>query len=395
MKKISLLLFILIGTVASVVAQVDLKNRIINNQSDNSKAGFQFTTVVNAEATPVENQAASGTCWSYSTNSFLESEMIKAGGPDIHLSPIYSARCAYMEKAENYVRMHGAVSWGDGGEPHDVINMFARYGAIPETEYTGLNYGTKQNDFGEMMAILKGMLDQVIKAPNHGKLTPVWKDAFSKVLDTYLGVVPTTFNYQGKVYTPMTFAKDVVALKPDNYIEFISQTNTPYWKKSMMLVPDNWEFQHDWNIPMDDMTAIIDYALQHGYTVAWGADVSEKYFSWKSGIAYVPETSFREMTPEERADMFDGPKPELDITPQLRQEAFDDYQTTDDHGMQITGIAKDQTGKQWYIVKNSWGTNNIYKGYLYVSKDYVKYKTTSFMVNKSAIPEDIKQKIGI
>lgn len=395
MKKICILLAAACYLASPVFAQVDLVNKVINNKSDNSKAGFQFTTVVSAETTPVENQAASGTCWSYSTNSFLESEMIKAGGPSIPLSPIYSARCSYIEKAVNYVRMHGAVSWGDGGEPHDVVNMFAKYGAIPESAYSGLHYGTTMNDFGEMMAVLKGMLDEIIKAPNGGKLTPVWKDAFTKVLDTYLGDVPQTFEYNGKTYTPMTFAKDVVALNPDNYIEFISQTDSPYWEKAMMMVPDNWEFQHDWNIPMNDMTDIIDFALQHGYTVAWGADVSEKYFSWKNGVAYVPSVDVKDMTPEERSTMFDGPKPEEIVTPDIREEAFDNYETTDDHGMQITGIAKDQNGQEWYIVKNSWGTTNDYQGYLYVSKDYVKYKTTSFMVNKNAIPQDIKQKIGI
>ena len=395
MKRFFLLLASLAFTAGTVFGQVDLMNKVINNKSTDSKSGFQFTTVVNAEATPVEDQAASGTCWSYSTNSFLESEMIKAGGPAIHLSPIYSARCAYIDKAENYVRMHGAVSWGDGGEPHDVVNMFAKYGAIPESVYTGLHYGTQKNDFGEMMGVLKAMLDEIIKAPNRGTLSPVWKDAFTKVLDSYLGDVPSTFEYNGKTYTPMTFASQVVGLNPDNYIEFISQANTPYWQKAMMMVPDNWEFQHDWNIPLDDMTSIIDYALEHGYTVAWGADVSERYFSWKNGVAYVPAVNPEDMTAEERSQMFNGPKSEMDITAQNRQEAYDDYQTTDDHGMQITGIAKDQNGKEWYIVKNSWGTTNDYQGFLYVSKDYVKYKTTSFMVNKDALPEDVKHKIGI
>jgi len=394
MKNKLLLLALSLFTFGSAWSQIDLMKKIINNKSDSSKEGFQFTTVVNAEATPIENQGESGTCWSYSTNSFLESEMIKNGGPAIHLAPIYSARCAYMNKAINYVRMHGAVSWGDGGEPHDVVNMYAKYGTIPEADFTGLDYGTKINDFGEMMSVIKAMLDAVIKAPNGGTLTPNWKTAVNNVLDAYLGSVPKTFEYNGKEYTPESFAKDVVKLNPANYIEFISQTNTPYWKKAMMMVPDNWEFQHDYNIPMNDITTVIDYALKHGYTIAWGADVSEKSFSWENGIAYVPATPYRDMTPGQRSTMFDGPKWEMTITPELRQKAFNDYQTTDDHGMQITGIAKDQNGKEWYIVKNSWGTHNDYKGYLYVSKDYVLYKTTSFMVNKSGVPVDIIQKLG-
>lgn len=395
MKNKILLLAIFLFACGSAWSQVDLMNKVVNNQSDHAKEGFQFTTVVNANATLVENQANSGTCWSYSTNSFLESEMIRNGGPAIHLSPIYSARCAYMQKAIDYVRMHGALCWDDGGEEHDVINMYAKYGAIPEADYTGLDYGTKQNDFPEMMAVLKSILDAIIKAPNQGTLTTGWSSAINGVLNAYLGKVPKTFQYEGKTYTPESFAKEVVKLNPDNYVEFISQTNTPYWKKAPMMFPDNWEMQSDWNIPMDNISKIIDYALEHHYTVAWGTDISEPYFSWQNGIAYVPAVQVANMTPEQRAAMFDGPKPEMAITPEMRQEGMDDYQTTDDHGMQITGIAKDQNGKEWYMVKNSWGTHNDYKGYLYVTKDYVDYKTTSFMVNKNGIPEDIRQKLGI
>jgi len=393
--KSKLFLFIALCLVlASAQAQVDLVNKVIDNKSENAKNGFQFTTIVDAQTTPVENQGASGTCWSYSTNSFLESEMIKAGKQPVPLSKIYSARCVYLDKAENYVRMHGAVSWGDGGEPHDVINMFAKYGAMPESAYTGLHYGTKINKFDEMQTILKAMLDAVVQNKN-GTLTPVWKDAFGKVLDTYLGEVPQTFTYNGKEYTPRTFASEVVGIDPDNYVEFISETNAPYWKKAMMMVPDNWAFQWDWNIPMEDITGIIDNALKKGYTVAWGADVSEPYFSWKNGIAYVPEQAASGIKNEDKAGLFDGPKPEMNITPELRQQAFDNYSTTDDHGMQITGIAKDQNGREYYIVKNSWGTDNDYNGFLYVTKAFVQYKTTSFLVNRNGVPNDVKKKLGI
>jgi bleomycin hydrolase len=393
MKKI-VLPVALFFAVSAVHAQVDLIQKVAGNQSAQAKDSFHFTTVVDAEATPVENQANSGTCWSYATNSFLESEMIKAGRTPVPLAKLYTARCAYIEKADNYVRMHGAVSWGDGGEPHDVINMYAKYGTMPESVYTGLHYGTKTNQFGELQALLKSMLDAIISNKN-GTLTPVWKDAFTKVVDTYLGDVPSSFEWEGKTYTPQTFAQQVVGLNPDDYIEFMSVTNVPYYTKAMLMVPDNWAFQHDWNIPVEDITGVIDAALRAGYTVSWGADVSEPYFSWKNGIAFVPAGDVKTMSPAEKAGLFNGPRPELAITAQNRQEAFDDYSTTDDHDMQITGIAKDQNGKEYYIVKNSWGLSNDHKGYLYVTKAYVQYKTTSFMVNKKALPSDLRKKLGI
>lgn len=374
-------------------AQPDLINKVSGNKNDSAKTAFQFTTIVTTDGTPVENQASSGTCWSYSANSFLESEMIKKGGPAIPLSKMYSARRVYEEKAENFVRMHGAVSWGDGGEPHDVMNMYAKYGAIPEDSYTGLNYGTKKNEFGEMQALMKGMLDALITAPNGGKLTPVWKKAFSGVLDTYLGPVPAQFTYEGKSYDPMSFAKNVVKIDAEDYLEFVSVTNAPYYTKTMMMIPDNWAFQYDWNIPMEDMVTIIDNALRAGYSISWGGDVSEKTFSWKNGVAYVPVKEIADMDATEKADLFKGPQPERGITEQMRQEAFDNYTTTDDHGMQITGIATDQNGKEWYTVKNSWGTENDYKGYLYMSKNFVRYKTTGFMVNKKAVPSAILKKL--
>lgn len=376
-----------------VHGQVDLVKKV----SANGGAGvdsFRFTTIVNVEATPVENQANSGTCWSYSTNSFLESEMIRAGRKPVALAKLYTARCAYIDKAENYVRMHGAVSWGDGGEPHDVVNMYAKYGALPESVYTGLHYGTTTNQFGELQAVLKNMLDAVVSNKN-GTLTPVWKEAFTKVVDTYLGDVPARFEWQGKSYTPQSFAREVVGLDPNDYVEFMSVTDEPYYKKAMLMVPDNWAFQWDWNIPMEDITSTIDSALHAGYSVAWGADVSEPYFGWKNGVAFVPKEDMRTLSPRDREALFSGPRPERTITAADRQEAFDNYSTTDDHGMQITGLARDQAGKEYYIVKNSWGTGNEHAGYLYVTKTYVRYKTTSFLVNRKALPAELRKKLGL
>lgn len=375
-------------------AQDDLVKKLDNNKSDSAKKKYHFTDVINLENTSVKNQASSGTCWSYSTNSFLESEMIRMGKKPVDLAEIYTARCEYQDKANVYVRLHGGLNWGDGGECHDVINMYAKYGAIPQSVYTGLHYGTSKNKFGELQAVLKGMLDAVVRNPN-GKLSTSWKKAFDAVLDAYLGPVPQSFEWHGKTYTPKSFADEVVGIDPKDYVELSSFSDQPYYKKVPFLVQDNWAFQKVYNVKLNDMTHTIDYALHHGYTVAWAADVSEKYFSWKNGVAYVPEKEYEDMSDSERNDMFNGPKPELKITPELRQEAYDNYSTTDDHGMHIVGLAKDQNGKEYYIVKNSWGTKNDYKGYLYVSKAYVRYKTTAFLLNKGGIPGDVKEKLRL
>jgi len=375
-------------------AQDNLVKSLDKNASDSSKAKFTFTEVIGLANTPVKNQASSGTCWSYSTNSFLESEMAKAGKTPVELAQIFSARNVYNDKAQNYVRMHGATTLGDGGACHDVINMYAKYGAMPQSLYTGLNYGFTKNKFAEMQEVLEAMLKVYVKNPN-GKLSPNWSAAYNAVLDSYLGKVPETFKWEGKTYTPKTFAQEVVGLDPKNYVELSSFTDKPYYTQNILMVPDNWSLDKVYNVKMQDITNIIDNALKNGYTVAWATDVSEKYFSWKNGVAYVPEKDYDDMNEEEKKKMFDGPQPERTITPETRQAAFDNYTTTDDHGMHIVGLAKDQNGREYYIVKNSWGTTNDYKGYLYVTKAYVQYKTTAFLLNKNAIPQDLKSKLNI
>jgi len=375
-------------------AQDNLVNSLKNNQSANSTAGFKFTELINLENTPVKNQGSSGTCWSYSTNSFLESEMIRMGKEPVALSEIFSARNAYVEKGKNYVRMHGAVTLGDGGALHDVINMFRQYGAMPQINYTGLNYGTKTNKFAEMSGLTSGFLEAIVKNPN-GTLTPNWLKAYTAILDAYLGEVPKNFDYKGKSYTPQSFAKAVVGINPDEYVELSSFNDHPYYSKFTLLVPDNWSFDQVYNVQVNEITDIIDNALKKGYSVAWATDVSEKSFSYKNGVAFVPAKPFDEMTPQETANLFSGPQPEMEITAANRQLAFDNYQTTDDHGMHIVGLAKDQNGKEYYIVKNSWGVTNDYKGYLYVTKNFVKYKTTAFLLNKGGIPSAISKKLGL
>lgn len=398
MKKIFLSALAISATILAANAQVDLVKKASENATEAANKGFHFTNLIDLSTTPIENQGSSGTCWSYSANSFLESEMIKNGGDPIHLSKIYTVRHAYMDKANAFILMQGGLSWGDGGEGHDVINMYAKYGAIPESDYTGLVDGRKINRFGPMQKVLKNMLDSVTKIK--GQIDPLaWKAAFKKVLDDSLGVVPQSFQYKGKTYTPETFAKEVVRINPDNYVEFISQNTTPYYKKAMMMASDNWAYQWDYNITPTDMTYIIDNALKHGYTVGWGADVSEPYFSWPNGVAFVPKNALtlegKNLTRDEKAAIYNGDKTEMQITPENRQEGLEDYTTTDDHGMHIVGLAKDQDGKEFYIVKNSWGVTNQYKGFLYVSKAYVQYKTTSMLVNKNAVPKSLRRKMEL
>jgi bleomycin hydrolase len=398
MYKIQIKSFLIATTllvgVNTITAQDGLVNSLKINASEKSKESFKFTDVINLATTSVKNQGSSGTCWSYSTNSFLESEMTRIGKQPVELAQIFSARNVYVEKGKNYVRMHGAVSLGDGGALHDVLNMYKKYGAMPQEVYTGLNYGTSKNKFAEMGGLIEGFLAAVVKNPN-GELTPNWEKAYAAVIDSYLGDVPKNFIYKGKNYTAQTFAKEIVGINPDEYIEMSSFTTAPYYTKTMLMVPDNWSFDQVYNVKMNDMTNIIDNALKNGYTVAWATDVSEKSFSWKNGVAYIPTKLADDMSAEEKAEMFNGPKPELEITEEMRQKAFDNYQTTDDHGMHIVGLAKDQTGKEYYIVKNSWGATNDYKGFLYVSKNFVKYKTTAFLVNKGGIPADIAKKLGV
>lgn len=392
MRKTSVFLVALFATV-SVHSQDDLIKKISANSADST--GFRFTQVLTTPGTPVEDQGSSGTCWSYSTGSFLESEMIKKGGPSIHLSKIYIARRSYEDKARSYVRMHGSLNYGDGGIAHDVVNMYGKYGILPYEAYTGLNFGNAKNQSGEMQEVIKAMLDAIIKAPNKGTVSPVWGQAVNSVLDAYLGKVPETFTYNGKSYTPQSFAKEVVKLDPADYVEFQSVTDVPYYTKSTLMVPDNWALQQAWNVPVEDIIPIMDNALKNGYSISWGGDVSEPSFSWRNGVAFVTTTPAADLTKEQKADLFKGPRPEPVITAEMRQKAFDNFTTTDDHGMHITGVALDQNGAEWYIVKNSWGAENEHKGYLYMSKAYAAFKMTAIMVNKKALPATMTKKLGL
>ena len=360
---------------------------------EEEKPAYVFDTIYLLETTPVKNQGASGTCWNYSATSFMETEVLRQTGKHLDLAEMFTVFNTYLEKADRYVRMHGKLNFGQGGAMHDVPAMYAKYGAVPQEVYSGLNYGTEINRHGELDAVLKAMLDAVIEN-NNKKLTPVWKEAYKKILEVYLGTFPESFEFEGKTYTPKSFSENVMQLDYDAYLQFTSWTDQPYYKKMFVMVPDNWWFGESYNMPLPELTEIVDHALEKGFSVAWASDWSEKGISWKKGVAYVPEKPFEDMTQEEKDAMFSGPAPEMLITPELRQEAFDNYSTTDDHGLHIVGLAKDQNGTDYYIVKNSWDTGNIFGGYMYVTKAFFNYKTISLMVHKNGVDPAVLKKIN-
>lgn len=375
-----------------------------------SAEGYRFTDTKIIPTTAVKDQSRSGTCWCFSTLSFLESEILRAGGPAMHLSEMWIVRHSFMDKAEKYVRMHGTINFAEGGASHDVTEGIKAHGIVPFEVYPGLNYGTEKPDFHELSVVLKAYLDAVVKTGDKsGKaLSTAWKRGFDAILDEYFGPLPETFTYEGKEYTPETFAAQL-PIDLDNYIDISSFTHHPFYTQFIIEVPDNWMWGTVYNVPLDEMMQIIDHALEQGYTVSWGTDVSEKGFSRTKAIGIVPEADTESMSgteaerwgkltdKEKEAALykFDKPGKERTITQQMRQTAFDNYETTDDHGMLIMGTATDQAGNRYYKVQNSWNVLPPYDGFWYFSRPFVAYKTTSIMVNKQALPKEIARKLGL
>ena len=369
--------------------------------------GYEFTTVVSHKATPVKDQSSTGTCWCFATASFMESELLRMGKGEYDLSEMFIVRQKYMNQMEdNYLR-RGKGNIGEGSLAHTFKNAYKQVGIVPEEAYSGLIDGNKEHNHGALSRYFKALVDANIASK---KRTPQYYALINNLFDTYLGKLPEKFTYKGKEYTPQSFTESL-GLNMDDYIELTSFTHKPYYEMFSPEVPDNWENQPMYNLPLDELIETIDYALNKGYTVCWDGDVSEQGFSFKNGVAINPQVEdvkdysttdrarFESMPKYQRLDevfKFEHPYPEIAVTPEIRQEGYEKFVTTDDHLMHITGIAKDQNGTKYYITKNSWGAeSNKSGGYLNMSESYVRAKNMCVMVQKDSLPKELKQKLGI
>jgi bleomycin hydrolase len=355
------------------------------------ETGYTFTMKKELACTPVKNQSSTSTCWCFSGISMLESELLRVGKKPYDLSEMFIVRHTYEKKAQMYVRMHGSSSFSGGGEYGDLLSGIREVGLVPDAAYTGLNYGEVKHNHGEMDAALKGYMDAIIKS---SKLTTAWFAGLNGILDAYLGKNPETFTYEGKTYSPASFTKEL-GINPDDYILLTSFTHHPFYKQCVLELPDNWAAGSFYNLPLDELMQVIDNSVTNGYSVGWASDMSDKGFSMKQGVAIIPEKNWNEMTEDEVSKAFNGPHPEKVITQEMRQKEFDNYSTTDDHGMHIIGLATDQAGNTFYKVKNSWGVMGKYDGFIFVSRPFIMLRTTNIMVNKNAIPVAIAKKLGI
>ena len=380
--------------------------------SISSNDSLVFTTVIANPVTPIKNQNNSGTCWSYSALAFLESEVIKKDPKkkDIDLCESFLVSKTYTDRADRNVRTHGDASFSQGGSFYDAIFCMDRYGLIPEglMPYPNTLYGDSLFNFTAFFPPMEAYIHAISKS-DAKKINPIWKKNVQSMLDGYFGECPTEFTYKGVKYTPKSFVKDYLKLDPNDYVSLTSYTHHPFYSSFILEIQDNWRWASSYNLPLDEFMRVMDEAVKNGWTFAWGADVSEEGFSRRTGknrcVATVPDTKATAGVGSDQS-RWTGEKAgakisqadaagEKVITQEMRQEGYDNWTTTDDHGMQIYGIAKDQTGKEYFMMKNSWGEYGPYKGFWYVSKPYVAYKTMNIIINKNAIPKDIRKKLGI
>lgn len=368
-----------------------------------------FTTIKSNPITSIKDQNRSGTCWAYSTLSFLESEILKNSGKTYDLCETFVVSHTYMDRAVKTVRMHGDVSFSQGGSAYDPIYCLQNYGICPEEAMAlpGTPIGDSLNNYNEFFTVMTPYVEALAKS-SAKKLTPAWKKGLQGIIDAYIGEKPTEFEYEGKKYTPKTFTESL-GLNLDDYVSITSYTHHPFWKPFVVEVQDNWRWHQSYNVPIEELTRIIDNAIMEGYTIMWGGDVSEDGFTRKGlGIAYDAKlvqnlsgsdaARWLRLPATKKSEKYDSlgvNAPELVPTQEMRQEAYDNWETTDDHGMHIYGIAKDQNGREYYMVKNSWGEYGDYKGTWYMTKAFVTYKLMDMMLNKNALPKDIRKKLGI
>ena len=385
-----------LSSIFSMSAQINFENE-----------GYHFTTVKELSITPVKNQNRTGTCWSFSGVALMEAELLRLGKGAYDLSEMFVVNKSYIDKADKFVRLHGFLNYAQGGSFADVLYVFKHYGALPGEIYQGLNYDEKMHVHGEMEQASFAFVKAIATNPN-GKLSPVWKDAHQAIIDSYLGKIPEKFTWKGKDYTPQSFGQSL-GLNMDDYISLTSYMHEPFYTSFALEIQDNWRWAQSYNLPLDELMQVFENAIQSGYTVAWAADVSETGFT-RDGIAVAPDIESEETKGSDQArwvglsrterdakirELIKNPCNEIKVTQELRQKAYDNYETTDDHGMLIYGVATDQTGKKYYMVKNSWGTDSKYKGIWYASESFIAYKTMNIVVHKDAIPKAIKNKLNI
>ena len=364
---------------------------------------YEFTVVKENPITSIKNQYRSGTCWCYSALSFIESEILRTKGQEVDLSEMFVVGKSYHDRAVKYVRVDGHLNFAAGSSFGDVLHVINDYGIIPQEVYSGFNYGTEMPEQNELDAVLKGYVSAAVKNPNK-KLTTAWVNGLDGILDAYFGEVPEKFNVNGVEYTPESY-RDHLGINYNDYVNITSFTHHPFYEPFIIEVCDNWRWDSAYNLPMDEMMEVMYNAIDNGYTIAWGSDVSEKGFT-RNGLAVMPveETKATAGSDQERwVGKSEQPKEEvkasipeeMTITQEMRQEGYDRKTTTDDHGMHIYGVAKDQNGTKYFMVKNSWGETDKYKGIWYASDAFVRYKTLNIVVHKDALPKHIAKKLGI
>ena len=404
MKKIltiALALFVAVGSIGAA------KKKAPEKKNANKPV---FTTIKEIPITSVKDQNRSGTCWDYSTLSYFEAEILKATGKKYDLCESFVANKTYMERAIQVVRFHGDCQFAQGGSAEDVLATMKNHGIVPEgtMPFPGSLYGDSLNNFNEFFGVLEPYVAAVSKS-SAKKISNAWKSGLQGILDAYLGKCPETFTYEGKQYTPKSFMASL-GIDLNDYVSITSYTHHPFYTTFAVEVQDNWRFPLSYNVPMDEMMQIIDNAIELGYTIAWGGDVSEDGFTRK-GLAYAIDAKKTEkevkgsdmarwlkLTTEKKRNVIDSlgcTVPEIVPTQKMRQERFDNWELTDDHGMHIYGVAKDQNGKEYYMVKNSWGETGDYKGTWYMTKAFIAANTMDFLINKKAIPANIRKKLGL